>query len=457
MRVLLVQGYLGSRNTDTLVYPIGLSYIATALSEDGHDVRIFDPNVHEDGLGKLHSELGNYQPDLVGVSLRNTDSACYLDHRDFYAHLGRTLKTIRRARPSAPIVIGGTGFSTFPEKIMRDHGEIDFGVPLEGEETAVELLRNLEHPSTVPGLYYRDGERTKFSGVREFSSHPDDRWPRRDFLDLTPYLSVSRSVGVQSNRGCPLNCVYCNYPTLNGGKTRSRSASDVVDEIEHLRGEHSVREISFVDSVFDVDRSYAAEICEELIKRALPIRWSAWFETRDFEEEWFSLARLAGCRHFYFSPDGATDRTMRALGKRCRERDVERVLDLAARHPDVEFNFSLLCGVPGQNWRDVWRSLRFIWKTHFLLRNSRCFLNWIRIYPNTPLYRQLLATGDAIPESELLPALVTDHRPLYFIAPESPRLATPLIRYAFSLLDALRRFRERGRARRPARDPNSRT
>ena len=339
-------------------------------------------------------------------------------------------------------MIGGAGFSTFPERIMRDHPSLDFGVFLEGEETAVDLLRNLKRPSAVPGLYYRDGAEVRFSGSREFPDLAELDWPRHDFLDLTPYLQQERGIGVQSYRGCPLGCVYCAIPTLNGRQLRRRTAGDVVDEIEHLSREYSVQEIAFTDSVFDLDRAFARAVCEELIARHLDLRWKAYFETYKFDEEWFLLARRAGCDGFFFSPDGATDATMRSLGKRCREQDVENVLDIASRHPEVKFYVALFCGVPGQGWRDVWKSLRLIIKTHYLLKNSMCFLNWVRILPNTEIYRQISAADPSYLDLDLLPAQVSDHRQLLFVAPDSPRLATPIVLLVYRVLSMLRRRRK---------------
>ncbi len=443
MRVLLVQGYLGPNPHDTLVYPLGLSYVATALADDGHDVRLCDPNAHPDGLDSVWYEISTWAPSVVGVSLRNIDTTDYINYRYYYEHLVDTLSVIRCAAPEATIMIGGTGFSTFPERIMADHPRIDIGIVLEGEATAVEVLRHLADPTVVPGVYVRRGADVVFTGVRPMAGYPDIAWPRRDFCDVTPYLSVERAIGVQSYRGCPLKCEYCNYPSLNGRRVRTRSARDVVNEIEDLRCRHGIREIIFADSLFDLRRSFARDICDELIARNLDVRWSAWFETYRFDEDWFLLAKQAGCYRFCFSPDGASNTTMAALGKRCREADVERVLDLAARYPDVAFRFTLFCGVTGQDWSDVWKSMRFVVRSHLLLSNSRCLLSWTRVFPNSPLYTRIVAAGELDPGVDLLPATVRDHRPLFHVAPGAPRLATPIMRTAWMVAEWFRQARKR--------------
>ncbi len=443
MRVLLIQGYLGPNPSDSLVYPLGLSYVATALADDGHEVRICDPNAHAEGLGALRREVASWEPKVVGVSLRNIDTTDYIRYLYYYPYLEDVLSIVEDLAPDAAIIIGGTGFSTFPERIMNDHPRIDIGVVFEGETSATEVLRHLTDPTAVRGVYVRRGDDVVFTGSRRLDSYPDISWPRRDFCDLEPYLSIERAIGIQSYRGCPLECEYCNYPELNGRYVRSRSARDVVDEIEDLRVRHGVREVIFADSLFDLRRSFAREICSELIARDLDVRWSAWFETYRFDEEWFLLAKEAGCYRFCFSPDGASDATMTAMGKRCRESDVERVLEMAARYSDVAFRFTLFCSVRCQNWRDVWKSVRFVVRSHLVLANSRCLLSWTRVFPNSPLYARLVAAGGLDRSVDLLPPRVLDHRPLFHLAPQAPRLATPIVRATWVAAEWLRQVRKR--------------
>jgi hypothetical protein len=67
--------------------------------------------------------------------------------------------------------------------------------------------------------------------------------------------------------------------------------------------------------------------------------------------------------------------------------------------------------------------------------------SWIRVLPNTEIYRRISAAGTSRQEVDLLPARVTDHRSLFYIAPDSPRLATPIVRSTYRILDLLRRRR----------------
>lgn len=153
MRVVLIQVPLGRNSPDPgPVLPLGIRAIAGSLRLRGHEVHLVDLNLSGAlvDLEKL-AEAGSF--DLIGVSLRNIDTTSRRRFRYYYLELEPTLKLCRKLFGDVPITIGGAGFSLFARQIMERHATCDFGVYLEGEETACELLEHLDDPSVVRGLY----------------------------------------------------------------------------------------------------------------------------------------------------------------------------------------------------------------------------------------------------------------------------------------------------------------
>ena len=70
MKIFLTTSYLGGN--EPLVFPLGLAYLKAGLS--GHEVRAMDLNASEDPYAELAENLAAFQPDVVGISLRNIDS-----------------------------------------------------------------------------------------------------------------------------------------------------------------------------------------------------------------------------------------------------------------------------------------------------------------------------------------------------------------------------------------------
>ena len=148
MKILLISA--NTVKSPYPVYPLGLDYVAGAVGE-AHDVRVLDMNdpVDQASLGET---LVYYAPDVVGLSLRNIDSSEQSDKDGFFGAYLQFMKTIRK-HTKAPIVLGGSGFSLFPDELMEVLGA-DYGIVGEGERLP-ELLEAIEEGRTdffSPGI-----------------------------------------------------------------------------------------------------------------------------------------------------------------------------------------------------------------------------------------------------------------------------------------------------------------
>ena len=96
------------------VFPLGLAHLNAALRQAGHETRWSDCNVNEAALAET---LASLQPDFVGISLRNIDDVLIRQRETYYDGLAPLRDTIRQ-RVNCPIILGGSGFSIFPEKLL---------------------------------------------------------------------------------------------------------------------------------------------------------------------------------------------------------------------------------------------------------------------------------------------------------------------------------------------------
>ena len=128
-----------------LVYPIGLAYLAAHL--DGHEVEIFDINLHkDDAYEQLGARLSRFQPEVVGISLRNMKVGMPHLHTDDFEPQQQTIQFIKEHLPDIKVVAGGTAFSLYAEAMMRRVPGIDIGVWGEAEHRFPELLECLDAP-----------------------------------------------------------------------------------------------------------------------------------------------------------------------------------------------------------------------------------------------------------------------------------------------------------------------
>ena len=77
MKILLVATNRADRFMDRMVVrpvPIGLAYLAASVDEGRHKLRVLDLMFSDDASGDVAAAVGDFGPDLVGLSIRNLDN-----------------------------------------------------------------------------------------------------------------------------------------------------------------------------------------------------------------------------------------------------------------------------------------------------------------------------------------------------------------------------------------------
>ena len=389
MRILLVQSYLGG--AEPPVFPLGLACLKAALG--AHEVRVFDLNTAARPFEQLRELVAAFQPEVTGFSLRNIDSTNKRTVVFYYPFLKEAVTAVRAAS-AAPLVVGGSGFSMFAREIMADEPRLDLGVFLEGERTFPLLLENLARPGAVPSVFYREGGAVRFSGPGEQVDLDAAAFPDRGAVALEAYTGFSEGIGVETKRGCLLDCLYCIYGFLNGKKLRLRAPAKVVDEIETLTCRHGVRRFTFVDSVFNIPVRHAEEVCRELLRRGVRAEWSAWFNEKNLTREFLELARDAGCRNVILSPDGFSDTVLERCGKNIRMGDIRSSYEALRAVDGFEVSYNFFKNPPGQSVGAALSLIAFVARARRQMgRRVHFEFNSIRIEPHTRLLQTAIAEG----------------------------------------------------------------
>lgn len=403
MKILLSQSYLGQGKPEPLIFPTGLAYLASLITNN-HEVHCWDPNVETDPTKALSKILEDIDPDIVGISFRNIDSVFSFYPRSYYPQFVSMVRAIKQRAPSCKLIVGGPGFSIFPEEIMRRNPEIDYGIVSEGECSFAELLENIDHPEKVKNLVLRKNSRVVLTERREpidFDSLPT---PSKEILDINQYRGNPYATGVQSKRGCCFKCIYCLHQFFMGNSYRLRTPRKVVGEIEELVDKYGVNSFYFTDPVFNFPLDHGRKICREIIRRKISVRWEAAFRPESMNAEFMKEAVKAGCQLFDFSPDGASNEAMQALGKDFRLEHVERTIDLISRTEGANVTYEFLYDLPSNNAQHVAGLLRLFPKIMLRCRSKlrSLTLSKMRIYPHTPLYRLALQQGKIDENTDLI-------------------------------------------------------
>ncbi len=415
MKVLLIQSPLVKKgNSVNYAFPLGLASLAGALKDI--ELTVFDPNASENPFGAIEQTIAKTAPDVIGLSLRNIDTALSSDVHSYLDAFTQTVETADANRGSAKLVVGGTGFSIFPIEIMQRFPQLDFGLFLEGENSFPQLLKNLDCPNNVKGIYYRSGKEVRFTGKADPVDFAELDAPPRELngINLDWYKNTPHSFGVQTKRGCAFRCAYCTYPYLQGNSVRVRSPKKIVDEIENLVNNYGVKSIFFADTIFNYPFEHSRQVCQEITRRKIKVEWGAWYRENYINKQFLLEAQEAGCVCFEFSPDGTSQQALDALHKDITVQDIKRTAELMHEIGDIKVNYNFLRNVPGENLKSVSSFHRLL---PWLLAKNRKQIgfvgfNSIRIYPHTAIYETALQQGFITADQDLIKPTFYDPFPL---------------------------------------------
>jgi radical SAM superfamily enzyme YgiQ (UPF0313 family) len=397
LRVLLINS---NRKVDFLAAPpLGVCYVAGAAEAAGHDVGVLDLCFAGSRVkAKIQREIRLFNPQVVGLSIRNIDNVNMLHPVEYLPEIVRIGDIIRRCT-DAPLVVGGSGASLMPEEVFR-RLKADYIVVSDGEETFVQLLRAVSEgktPMGIPGVGMMiDGHFVLTSPrLSEFKGTTPDlgRW-----IDTRPYQQIGSSYNIQTKRGCRQRCIYCTYnQSLEGNALRLRSPVDVVDEIEEALIKYRPETFEFVDSVFNDPLEHSKEILEEIVRRP----WSANFTAmgvhpRNLDDKYLDLMWRAGFRSFMITPESASDAVLKTYRKGFTADDVAKAAEAINKTAFAAWWFFMIGG-PGETNETLQDSLDFT-LTH-LQKNGRQathvahFFVGVRLYPGTQLWEMALKQG----------------------------------------------------------------
>jgi radical SAM superfamily enzyme YgiQ (UPF0313 family) len=409
-KVLLV-----NTNTEQQPYPVpplGLCLLSSWL-EDRYQVSIYD-SMFGDAKG-LITHLRQFNPDFIGFSIRNIDntmpegSVYYVD-----SLVSRFILPVMELT-SAKTILGGSGFSMFPEELMEITGA-DFGIIGEGEESFRALIDAIENGDEIKGgknLLVRRGRADHKKQVSRKMLNERERFSDIDTrIDFTPYRQRG-AYPIQTKRGCSHGCIYCTYPLIEGKAFRTRNPVQIVDEIEKARNRIGDIMFEFVDSTFNDPKGHAEAICREIIRRKLKVRLRTMgINPRNSSEQLFQLMMEAGFVQIDATPDSASREMLANLGKGFDLPEVEQMAALVRKY-NLPTMWFFLFGGPGENERTFSETIDFI--DRFVNPEDLVYMAaGLRIYPGTPLEKIALKEQVIRPGQSLL------FPPVFYYSKEFP-------------------------------------
>jgi radical SAM superfamily enzyme YgiQ (UPF0313 family) len=394
MRVLFISANREDINMPTL--PMGMGCVAAATQKDGHDVRFVDLLSADDIRAVINKTIDAFAPQVIGISIRNIDDQV-MDSTQFMLDQAKEAVALCRTRSPAPIVLGGAGYSIFPQSALA-YVDADMGIQGEGETAFTVLLKHIEQQadlSKVPGLYLPGrGLQVKRTYIKDLDRLP---FPEPSLL-LSAGLQKERYwLPFQTRRGCPLDCSYCSTATIEGHLLRQRSPAAVVVGLTRWVAA-GFNQVYFVDNTFNLPQSYALDLCRRLAAASLDITWRCILYPHKISENLVKAMARAGCREVSMGFESGDNGILQAMNKRFDTADIRRASKILADYGIRRMGF-LLLGGPGETRESVAHSFDFV---ESLDLDALKITRGIRIYPHTQLAKTAAEEGLIRADDDLL-------------------------------------------------------
>ncbi len=370
--------------------PIGVMSLSSVLKQAGHECVIFDQANPDTPNDVIIDMIKKQKPALVGLSFLSTTS---------YPYAKILARQIRAADSTVKLAFGGVFASLNAGLVKLQCSEVDFVCRGDGEQLLLDLLAHLHDPEGVASLtWMKDGKIINNPGRP--MERQLDQWPfpdreslKLDFvesmpLDVPAVLSMERFTTMQTSRGCPWPCVFCDIPIFNEGKWRARSAQHVVTELKYLE-EQGYGAVYFVDDHFLLQPKRIEAICTGVIEAGLRIQWGIEGRVDSVAQHLFPVMAKAHCRTVMFGIESGSQKILDRLKKEQTLAEVTNAVKNAKKAGIEIVHGFFTVGNPDETVEDMQATFDFASK----LPLDTFGFNRLCVYRGTPLWQEYVKRG----------------------------------------------------------------
>jgi len=272
-------------------------------------------------------------------------------------------------------ILGGI-FPTSAPEVVLSHPLVKIIALHEGERTvtdAINCIKNNDPITKINGIWWKDD----FGLV-----HKNPPQPLCDITAVTPDFTCfadyrwqrpmggkifKRVVSMETYRGCPYNCTYCNSPFTRdfakvndiGNYMRRKSAKCVERDFEYYKELYNPDLIMFQDDSFLArPKKEIFEFCEMWSKHKTPF----WFNTRieNCKPDVLAALKEAGCYRMTFGLESGNEDYRRDFLKRNVSNEVYLKHFEYINDSNIPYSLNVIIGMPFETRELVLDSARMV-------------------------------------------------------------------------------------------------
>jgi len=384
-KVLLLKPF--TKDSYTIVPPIGLAYLSSVLKKNGIAVQLIDGARERLSSADIIQIISKDKPEIVGINFYTND---------FYEVKG-LLRQIKEYDPKIVTVAGGPHPSALPEETLNALNDLDYVLIGEAEIGFPRLAKGFP-PAEIEGLAWREDGQVRLNPPKlvenlDSLGAPDWEAIPPPIYSNAPLGGFARAVPIAyllTSRGCPFPCTFCAGKNIYGNKIRWRSLENVIAEIEYLINKYGVKEFHILDDNFAYRKEYVISFCNEIIKRGIKVNFncSNGIRLESLNFEIFQLMRRAGFYSFSVGIESGSSRILKDMRKGTSLDALREKISLA-RKAGLEITGLFIVGYPTETEEDILKTIEY---AKSIKINKAAFTAFLPL-PGSPIYNELKASG----------------------------------------------------------------
>jgi len=372
------------------VFPMGVAALSAVLKKQGHEITLWNQDIHHYPDSSLTDYLDKNKFDVVILSL----IAGYYQ----YQKMKNLSKAINNSKNRPFYVMGGYGPTPEPEFFLKKSGCDVVGLG-EGEITIAKLMDSIENKTSlrnVPGIaWLEDGKLQQTPRAPLVHNLDSLEWYPYELFDMKSYrmLRLPESaptdfvMPMMSARGCSFKCTFC-YRMDPG--YRKRSAENLLDEVEMLHKDYGITYIAFEDDLLMSSVIHTEAVCKEFLKRNLPVKWWCNGRLNYCSEELLQLMKDAGCVFINYGIESMDQTVLNNMKKGLRPEMIVRGIEDTLK-VGISPGLNFLFGNKGDNKDTMKKMVDFLIKyDNFAQKRT---IRPVTPYPGSPLYYDAIEMG----------------------------------------------------------------
>jgi radical SAM superfamily enzyme YgiQ (UPF0313 family) len=363
--------------------PLGIGYLAAVLEKNGYNVNVIDCQALKLSLTEVENELLKYKPDIVGLTSTTLT----------YKSALKIIEVAKKALPNCVTVIGGSHVTFWDKEALQECPSLDVVVRREGEYTLLELVQRLEVGKSfndIIGTTCRNHGKILENPNRPYIENIDELpFPAVHLFPVEQFNKYGNIIfPVMTSRGCVYWCDFCTAVRMFGRKYRMRSPKKVVDELEILHKKYGEKQYTFYDDAFTVDQARTNEICDEILKRELNIRWDCETRVDMVSKELLLKMKKAGCIAVWYGVEAGSQKVRDAMGKGINKQQTLNAFKWTQEAGMIAVA-SIILGFPGETKETAWESVELLKE----INPDEIGIYIATPYPGTPMYDYVKKKG----------------------------------------------------------------